>query len=70
MNRLEQDRIFERNAYLRQKIGGTVFCLFVIAVWAWIMSYDVVCIWCFPVVLIMVLTGIWIITADRLIFEE
>ncbi len=70
MSRAEQDRIFERNAHIRQKIVGVVLCLFTIGFWAWLMSDDVVCIWYLPLVLLAVGTGIWIITTDELVFHD
>ncbi|MBO7326261.1 MAG: hypothetical protein J6U74_01985 [Clostridia bacterium] len=70
MSRSEQDRIFEQNAFIRQKIVGIVLCLATIGFWAWLMSYDVVCIWYLPLVLIAVLTGIWVVTTKRLLMKE
>ena len=69
MSRTEQDRIFEQNAHIRQKIVGIVLCLAAIGFWAWLMSFDVVCIWYLPLVLIAVLTGIWIMTTHRLLMK-
>lgn len=70
MSRSEQDRIFEQNAFIRQKVAGIVLCLATIVFWAWLMSYDVVCIWYLPLVLIAVLTGIWVMTTKRLLMKE
>lgn len=70
MSRAEQNRIFKRNAHIRQKTAGVILCLFTIGFWAWMMSYDVVCIWYLPLVLYVVLFGIWIITTHRLLMEE
>lgn len=69
MNRAEQDRIFKRNALIRQKIGGIVLCLVTIGFWAWLMSYDCVNVWYLPLVLLFVFTGFGIITANKLLFE-
>ena len=69
MSRAEQDRIFKRNALIRQKIGGIVLCLVTIGSWAWLMSYDCVNVWYLPLVLLFVFTGFGIITANKLLFE-
>ena len=69
MSREEQNRIFEQNAHVRQKIVGVVLCLAIIGFWAWVMSYDVVCIWYLPLVLVGVFTGLWIVTTDELLVK-
>ena len=70
MSRAEQDRIFKRNALIRQKIGGIVLCLVTIGSWAWLMSYDCVNVWYLPLVLLFVFTGIGIIAAKETILEK
>lgn len=70
MSRAEQDKIFMKNAFLRQKIAGVILCLVTIGSWAWLMSYDVVNIWYLPIVLLLVGTGIWIISTKELIIRE
>lgn len=70
MNRLEQDRIFERNAHIRQKIVGTAMCIIILAVWSWLLSFDVVHIWYAVLVIPAIMFGVWLISTDRLLMEE
>lgn len=70
MTRRKQNEIFYRNAVLRQKIASIIFCLCVIAFWAWLMISDPVCVWYAPLAFTAVITGLWVFSLDRLITEE
>lgn len=65
MSRAEQDRIFKRNAHIRQKIYGVLFDLFCIGFWAWCMAYDPVNIYHIVLVLPLVLMGLHFATTKR-----
>lgn len=70
MTRRKQDEIFARNAVIRQKIASVLFCLFVIAFWAWIMASDCVCIWYAPLAIPAVIFGLSIFLKDDLLRED
>lgn len=70
MTREKQDEIFYRNAVLRQKIASILFCLFVLAFWAWIMASDCVCIWYAPLAIPAVIFGLSIFLKDNLVLDE
>lgn len=70
MTRRKQNEIFYRNAVLRQKIASIIFCLCVIAFWAWLMISDPVCVWYAPLAIPAVITGLWVFTQNKLITER
>ena len=68
--REEQDYLLYRNAVIRQKIASVVFCLAVIAFWAWIMASDCVCIWYAPLAIPAVIMGLGAFSKNELIGEK
>ena len=68
-----QNRIFERNAMLRQKIVGCLISLISMAIWIWFTLYDVVLIlWGYELFPFMILGFYMMLTNKRLFkkFEE
>lgn len=67
--RMEQDRLFERNMMLRQKLIGILICLLAIAGW-WFLSnfygqfeYGIMA-------AIFIGTGLWVLLTDRNLQRE
>ena len=65
MSRKEQNRIFKRNAHLRQKIYAVIFCLVVIGFYAWLMSYDPVQMWHGFILVPLVLIGLYYLVTPK-----
>ncbi len=62
---MEQDRIFIRNAHIRQKIYAGIFTAIVIGFWSWLMSYDCVYVWYGVLAVPATLLGMWLIITKR-----
>ena len=62
---MEQDRIFIRNAHIRQKIYAGSFAIVLIAFWAWCMSFDCVNVWWGVLFVPVILFSLWIILTSR-----
>ena len=63
--RMEQDRIFIRNAHIRQKIWGVAMSLICIALWAYIMTGGCKYVLYGVVVVPIVLVGCWLILTKK-----
>ena len=63
--RMEQDRIFIRNAHIRQKIWGVAMSLICIALWACIMTGGCKYVMYGVVVVPIVLVGCWLILTKK-----
>lgn len=61
----EQNRIFERNALIRQKIYAVVFIMLVIAFWAYLMSYDCTCVLYGFLAIPLVIVGLFYLLTDK-----
>ena len=59
MSRAEQDKIFKRNAHIRQKLWGAGFALLMASAWAVLLSMDEVNIWYGILFGPLILTGVW-----------
>lgn len=68
--RMEQDRIFIRNAHIRQKIWGAAMSLVCIALWAYIMTGGCKYVFYGVIVVPIVLVGCWLILTKRNIVWE
>jgi hypothetical protein len=62
---MEQDRIFIRNAHIRQKIWGVAMSLICIALWAYIMTGGCKYVLYGVVVVPIVLVGCWLILTKK-----
>ena len=62
---MQQDREFMRNAHIRQKIYGGLFSAFVIAFWAWLMTYDCVYVWYGFLAVPFALYGAWLVVTSK-----
>ena len=62
---MEQDRIFIRNAHIRQKIYAGIFTAFVLGFWAWLIDYDPVNWWYGFEAVPFALIGIWLIITKK-----
>ena len=67
---MEQDRIFIRNAHIRQKIWGVAMSLICIALWAYIMTGGCKYVLYGVIVIPIVLVGCWLILTKRNIAWE
>lgn len=67
---MEQDRIFIRNAHIRQKIWGAAMSLVCIALWAYIMTGGCKYVFYGVIVVPIVLVGCWLILTKRNIAWE
>ena len=63
--RMEQDRIFIRNAHIRQKIWGAAMSLVCIALWAYIMTGGCKYVLYGVIVVPIVLVGCWLILTKK-----
>jgi hypothetical protein len=63
--RMEQDRIFIRNAHIRQKIWGVAMSLICIALWAYIMTGGCKYVLYGVIVVPIVLGGCWLILTKK-----
>ena len=63
--RMEQDRIFIRNAHIRQKIWGVAMSLVCIALWAHIMTGGCKYVLYGVIVVPIVLVGCWLILTKK-----
>lgn len=61
----EQDRIFEHNAHLRQKIWGLALTLVSLGLWIYLTNYNVVQIWWGVELVPLALAGVWLMLTDR-----
>lgn len=68
--RMEQDRIFIRNAHIRQKIWGAAMSLVCIALWAYIMTGGCKYVLYGVIVVPIVLVGCWLILTKKNIAWE
>lgn len=67
---MEQDRIFRHYAHIRQKIYAALFVAGVLLAWYWLINYDPVHIWYAPLVVPLVLIGIWyMVTPHNYLWE-
>ena len=62
---MEQDRIFIRNAHIRQKIWGAAMSLVCIALWAYIMTGGCKYVLYGVIVVPIVLVGCWLILTKK-----
>lgn len=62
---MEQDRIFIRNAHIRQKIWGAAMSLICIALWAYIMTGGCRYVLYGVIVIPIVLVGCWLILTKK-----
>lgn len=62
---MEQDRIFIRNAHLRQKIWGVALSLVCIALWAYIMTGGCKYVWYGLIVVPIVLVGCHLVLTNK-----
>ena len=65
MNRQIQNKIFERNAHIRQKIWGTLFSLACIAVWGVLMHMDCINVWLGIMFVPIIGMGMWMIVTEQ-----
>lgn len=61
----EQNRIFEHNALIRQKIYAVAFIALVIAFWAYLMSYDCTCVLYGFLAIPLICVGLSYLLTDR-----
>ena len=61
----KQDREFERNAHIRQKIYAGIFTALILGVWAWLIDYDPIHVWYGILVVPYALFGVWLMLTKK-----